>query len=149
MNRPVLLAQTVAARRRRNGPGPEAGAQKCIQNSWAACRALAWATPRLAGVHGWCLVPVSSQLSGLSVLWGYLYPRWAGGGNGRATLTPEVVFIEKKNHIHTQCIHTLTLAGLVRKWWGRGTGAPRGLAIALVNEVAIAGHRATYLPFIG
>lgn len=73
------------------------------------------------------------------------------GGNGRATLTPEVVFIEKKKktHTHTQCIHTLTLAGLVRKWWGRGTGAPRGLAIALVNEVAIAGHRATYLPFIG
>lgn len=52
LNRSVLPAQAAATGWRHRGPGPEAGAQKCIQNSWAACSTPAWAGPWLAGAHG-------------------------------------------------------------------------------------------------
>jgi hypothetical protein len=44
-NRSVLPAEAVAAGWGHGGPGPEAGAQKCIQNGRLACSALAWAGP--------------------------------------------------------------------------------------------------------
>ena len=69
-----------------------------------------------------------------------------GGGNRPITLTPEVMFIEKKKETHAD-------PGRTQGEVGEGAlGAPRGPDITSVNEAAGAGHRAVCplapLPFI-
>ena len=72
-----------------------------------------------------------------------------GGGNRPTTLTPKVMFIEKKKKKETHTDPGRTQGEVV----GEGDlGAPRGPDITSVNEAAGAGHRAACplapLPFI-